>query len=113
MEIQKLVSSNLRMYRSRLGYTQEQVAEKAGISTSAYANLERAVRGVSLETLSRLADALEVSITALLSEDAETRTAENLMLYLRGKPESFIIKVEQIIKTCAEIFDEDAAKHLQ
>lgn len=52
-----------------LGLTQEQLAELAGMSTNFLARMEMAGRTPSFATLARLADALEVHVSDLLSEE--------------------------------------------
>ena len=50
----------LRKLRSEVGYTQTQLAEKAGLSPQAIASLEQGTRGPTWETVRRLALALGV-----------------------------------------------------
>jgi len=58
-------------YRKKRGYTQESFAEKVGISLNFLAQVEGTgtVRGVSLETLFKMADALQVAPSKLLEDD--------------------------------------------
>ena len=58
-------------YRKKRGYTQESFAEKVGISLNVLAQVEGTgtVRGVSLETLFKMADALQVAPSKLLEDD--------------------------------------------
>ena len=58
-------------YRKKRGYTQESFAEKVGISLNFLAQVEGTgtVRGVSLETLFKMADVLQVTPPKLLEDD--------------------------------------------
>ena len=58
-------------YRKKRGYTQESFAEKVGISLNVLAQVEGTgtVRGVSLETLFKMADVLQVAPSKLLEDD--------------------------------------------
>ena len=58
-------------YRRKAGFTQEQFAELVGKSVSFVGQVEGTgtVRGVSLETLFKMADVLKVSPAKLLEED--------------------------------------------
>lgn len=58
-------------YRKKRGYTQESFAEKVGISLNFLAQVEGTgtVRGVSLETLFKMADALQVAPSKFLEDD--------------------------------------------
>jgi transcriptional regulator with XRE-family HTH domain len=58
-------------YRKKSGYTQEAFAELIGKSVNFLAQVEGTgtVRGVSLETLFKIADVLEIPPTKLLEDD--------------------------------------------
>ena len=58
-------------YRKKRGYSQESFAEKVGISLNFLARVEGTgtVRGVSLETLFKMADVLQVTPSKLLEDD--------------------------------------------
>ena len=58
-------------YRKKRGYTQENFAEKVGISLNFLAQVEGTgtVRGVSLETLFKMADVLRIAPSKLLEDD--------------------------------------------
>lgn len=59
---------NIAYYRKRRGLTQEQLAEKAGVERSRVSKTEIAWTGTSLDTIYRIADALEVEPYKLLME---------------------------------------------
>lgn len=65
-----LVSLGLRIRRQRklLHLTQDQLAERAGISVSFLGHIERGTRKAGLETLVLLANALGMSTDILLQE---------------------------------------------
>ena len=58
-------------YRKKAGYTQEVFAEKVGKSLNFISQVEGpgTVRGVSLETLFKIADVLNISPSKLLEDD--------------------------------------------
>lgn len=58
-------------FRKKAGYTQEVFAEKIGKSVNYISQIEGTgtVRGVSLETLFKMAEVLEISPAKLLEED--------------------------------------------
>ncbi len=70
--VQRYIQFGLKVqyYRKMRGYTQEAFAEKADISWSHLAKIESPTRafGVSLETLFKIADALEVPVSRLFEE---------------------------------------------
>lgn len=59
---------NIAYYRKKRGLTQEQLAEKAGVERSRISKTEIAWTGTSLDTLYKIADALEVEPYKLLME---------------------------------------------
>ncbi len=59
---------NLKFYRKQAGLTQEKLAEKIGMSTSYIGDLEARERFPSAETIDKIADALDVSISTLFGE---------------------------------------------
>lgn len=62
------LSLNIAYYRKRLGLSQLQLAERAGISRTHMSNIEATgvEKGMSLETLFAIADVLEVAPGKLL-----------------------------------------------
>ena len=62
-----LLGKQIRRRRQALGWTQEQLAEAIGVSTSFIGHIERGSRKASIDTLVELANALEVSADYLLS----------------------------------------------
>ena len=96
------IGGNLKKYRNAAGLTQEQLAERAGISTSFCANIERGHKGVSPVVLMDLADALGITVNHLLYEDNADGRLKNIELLLQGKPEPVIALAEKLICTCIE-----------
>ena len=67
----KTLGLKIAYYRKKIGFTQEAFAEKVGISVNFLAQVEgpSTVRGVSLETLFKMAEVLQISAAKLLEED--------------------------------------------
>ncbi len=57
----------IRKQRIVMGWTQEALAERVGVSTSFIGHVERGTRKASLETLVSIANAMDISIDYLLS----------------------------------------------
>jgi transcriptional regulator with XRE-family HTH domain len=62
----KILSSNLKKYREKLGLSQEKLAENTGISTMMVKDIEACRTWVSDKTLENLAIALKIDIYYLL-----------------------------------------------
>jgi len=67
--IKNLLSVNVRLYREELGYTQEDLAEKAGISPPFLGAVERGEKWPSPETLAGIAAGLKVNPYDLLKPE--------------------------------------------
>jgi CheY-like chemotaxis protein len=64
-EVKSAFATAVRSRRNRLGLSQEQLAERAALHRTYISDIERAARNLSLESISKLADALEVSVATL------------------------------------------------
>ncbi|MGC4394289.1 helix-turn-helix domain-containing protein [Hydrogenophaga sp. T2] len=66
--IEQVLASNLQSARKERQMTQEALAQRSGISRPVIAHIERQARNPSLQTLARLAAALDLSVEGLLSK---------------------------------------------
>lgn len=66
-ELLAAVAKNISTRRRALGITQEELAERAGLSTNYVARLEIAMNAPSLPALSRLAEALQADVGDLVT----------------------------------------------
>jgi transcriptional regulator with XRE-family HTH domain len=66
------VCKSIHDRREELGLSQEELASKADLHRTYISDIERGARNPSLKTLCRLAEALELSISALIVK-AESR----------------------------------------
>ncbi|WP_276116628.1 helix-turn-helix transcriptional regulator [Rhodococcus sp. C3V] len=67
-ELQKVVGRNLRRYRQERGYSQEAFAEVMGVHRTYMGGVERGERNLTLQTLEKMADILDVKPLSLLTE---------------------------------------------
>lgn len=67
VNVKKPFGTSVRAWRNRLGLSQEELAERAGLHRTYVSDVERGARNLSLESIEKLARALEVSVPALLS----------------------------------------------
>jgi transcriptional regulator with XRE-family HTH domain len=93
------VGQRLKYWRKQKGYTQAQLAEKANMSRSYVADVERDRYNPSVETLSSIAKALNIPVSNLL-EDNQRLVSESPEEYRTSeKDEKDIAKrMEQIKK---------------
>lgn len=64
-----ILAKNIRRHRSRLGFSQEELADKCGLHRTYIGSVERCERNVTLSTLEMLAEGLGVSAESLLREE--------------------------------------------
>lgn len=62
----KLMGERIRRQRELLGYTREQLAEKLDVSTKFCSDIELGVKGISIQTLAKLTDLLNISTDYIL-----------------------------------------------
>lgn len=67
----KSLATIVEQRRQRLGFSQEELARKAGVSRAYLSDVERALRNVSIITLVKLATALDTMPSNLLREVEE------------------------------------------
>lgn len=75
LEMQITLGQVVRAKRSELGYSQEAFADKVGLHRTYIGSFERGERNLSLQNLVRIANALDLSLSSLLTEaEAALRT---------------------------------------
>ncbi len=82
-----LFGERLRNRRNVLGFTQEFVSDKAGITLRFYQMVERGEKSVSLDTLISLSKALAISTDYLLFGDLSYSLESPLVEILNGLPQ--------------------------
>lgn len=68
MNVIHVFASNVRMYRKRLGLSQEAFAEKCGLHRTYISSLEREKRSISLKNIQLIAEALGIEPYRLFIE---------------------------------------------
>lgn len=66
-EVRATLSNSLKRYRALRGFSQEDLATLAGVNRTFVSQIERETKNVSLDSLRRLANALECEVHELLS----------------------------------------------
>ncbi len=66
MEILEILSSNMKRYRARCGFTQEQLAQRCGLHRTYIGGIEQKRINVSVRNLSSIARALGVEAYELI-----------------------------------------------
>ena len=106
----QILANNLRKYRSRSKLSQEKLAEISGLHRTYIGSVERAERNISLDNIEKLATALEVSITDLLSGDDATSDLAEFDRLFPG-----ILQFQELAQRhgISDIFQDNGGKLLQ
>ena len=65
-EVTKPFGTSVRIWRTRLGISQEELAGRASLHRTYICDVERGARNVTLRSIEKLAQALEISVSTLL-----------------------------------------------
>ena len=77
-----ILGANLKREREKAGFTQDRFSELLGIGSKSLSSIERGVVGVSLTTLMRICELLQISANVLLYEQSRKNDVESLALQL-------------------------------
>jgi len=100
-DVKKSFGASVRGWRGRLDISQEELAERAGLHRTYISDVERGARNVSLESIEKLARALEISVAALLSYNRESQP---------GKPEERFLSPDELVDI---LFVEDSTDDVE
>ncbi|WPU92335.1 helix-turn-helix transcriptional regulator [Mucilaginibacter sabulilitoris] len=67
----KSVGKNIRALRHQRGWSQEDVANRLGISIPAFSKIETGVTDINLSRLEQIANIFEINVAQMLAIDAE------------------------------------------
>jgi len=98
--IREIFAKNLRENRRKCGFSQEKLAEKAGISTQYLAMMEIARKFPTSEVLERIAVALNIKVYELFLVDHSPREELELLRQdiINEMKQTFGDIIEQILK---------------
>lgn len=65
-ELRAIISATLKQYRALRGLSQEELATLAGVNRTFVSQIERQQKNVSIDSLRRLANALQCEVHTLL-----------------------------------------------
>ncbi len=81
----KSVGANIRTLRHQRGWSQEDVANRLGISIPALSKIETGVTDINLSRLEQIATIFEVSVIRLLSLDAVDKEPQAVSMNVAQK----------------------------
>lgn len=77
------IGNKLLTIRKRMGMTQAEVAESAGLSDRTYADIERGVVNMRTETILRICNALHITPDEILVGESTTLSAQQAEIWER------------------------------
>lgn len=99
-EQRTMLGKRIQQARNEQNMTREELAERAGISTTFCANLECGNKMVSVDSLVKLANALNVSADYLLGVETEDPHILSILRMLRDQKPETIAFVEKLVRLC-------------
>lgn len=81
--ITMMVASQIRSARIRCELSQEETAFRAGVNPSYYGQLERGLKCPTIDTLNRIAYALNTNLESLVRPDFRNSEDEEQLLHVR------------------------------
>jgi transcriptional regulator with XRE-family HTH domain len=81
----KSVGANIRTLRHQRGWSQEDVANRLGISIPAFSKIETGVTDINLSRLEQIAAIYEVNVVRLLSLDAVDKEPQAVSMKVAQK----------------------------
>jgi CheY-like chemotaxis protein len=85
-ELRTLLGNAIKKERAALGISQEELAARAGLHRTYVSDVERGARNPSLESVQKLAEALEVSLPVLFERSAGRRDLTVEILLVEDNP---------------------------
>jgi transcriptional regulator with XRE-family HTH domain len=70
--LREILAKNVRLIRNKLGLSQEELADRAGLHRTYVGSIERGERNVSVDNIEKIAEALEVKPERLLSGEVNS-----------------------------------------
>ena len=77
------IGNKLLIVRKRMGMTQAEVAESAGLSDRTYADIERGTVNMRAETILRICNTLHITPDEILTEDSTSLSIQQTELWER------------------------------
>lgn len=107
-EITKAVAARIKYFRHVRDFSQEDLALRANINPAYFGQVERGLKCPTIDTLYKIAQALDVPLPELLRTDAHSTSSTDNSLRMKEilsrVPEDKLEKVLNIIENIVELF---------
>ena len=105
-ELRIQIGQNIRQRRLELNLTQEQLAEKVGCSHEHCVQVENGNKGLSIQSLRKMAEVLNVSIDYLVCGRTEKTEYESILRLLDKLPLSQLHRLERVLELFVETWQD-------
>lgn len=108
-DIAKIIGKRLRGYRSSVGYSQEKLADKAGLHPTYIGQVERGEKNLTIESLEKITSALDIPMASVFEKVEDRRDDNNFSLKAydllshktpaeREKLYNILLEIESLLK---------------
>lgn len=63
-----ILSNNVKNFREKMGFTQEELAYRSGLHRTYISSVERTERNISIDAMEKIAEAFNIPLNKLLEE---------------------------------------------
>lgn len=98
----KELGGNIKLFRNIRGYSQEQLALRAGLNTSYLGQIERGEKNPTILTLEKIAKALNISLLEIIEERQRNHHNQE-----RQKQQIAILSPEEIKQYLIDVLETD------
>ena len=98
MSIKSVLGANIKYYRKKRGFSQEELSEKAGISARHLSFIENGAAFVSAELLEKLTEILKVSASVLFYTQKENSWDDTILSSIDRLVETEMVNAVEAIK---------------
>lgn len=110
-DIRKKLGIRVRELRKSMGWSQEELGEKAGLHPTYIGGIERGERNVSLDNVAKLSSAFKMSVAELFEfSEKEDDAREKVKVILNQLDDVCVVFVLNFVRSLGEFEDELLAK---
>jgi transcriptional regulator with XRE-family HTH domain len=104
-DIGKIIGQRIKNYRKGQRLTQEELAEKSGLHSTYIGKVERNEKGITIETLIKITDALGITVEELFRylQPYKERHDEDIIYQIVNKLQSKNVKQQKKILSLIDI----------
>ncbi len=110
--VNKSIGKNIRILRHQHGWSQEDIANRLGISIPAFSKIETGVTDVNLSRLEQIANIYEVSLVQILALDGEVEPKPSHLNAIQKKLNEREAEIAHLQRKVIELYEELRGKVL-